>query len=66
MAFPSSRCCFAGALLIATLVPCASAQRGGAGDPSRTGGAVDLALPSWKEIPIHVLYLFPALRMRKR
>ena len=28
--------------MIATLLPCASAQRGGGGDPSRTGGAVDL------------------------
>src|SRR5690348_11948993 len=37
MAFPSSRCCFAAALVIATLVPCVSAQRGGA------GGAVDMS-----------------------
>ena len=43
MAFPSSRCCFAAALVIATFVPCASAQRGGAGDPSRAGGAVDMS-----------------------
>jgi Tfp pilus assembly protein PilF len=43
MAFPSSRCCFAAALVIATLIPCASAQRGGAGDPSRAGGAVDMS-----------------------
>ena len=43
MVFPSSRCCFAAALVIATLVPCASAQRGGAVDPSRAGGAVDMS-----------------------
>jgi Tfp pilus assembly protein PilF len=43
MAFPSSRCCFAAALVIATLVPCVSAQRGGAVDPSRAGGAVDMS-----------------------
>jgi Tfp pilus assembly protein PilF len=43
MAFPSSRCCFAATLVIATLVPCASAQRGGAVDPSRAGGAVDMS-----------------------
>jgi Tfp pilus assembly protein PilF len=42
MAFPSSRC-FAAALVIAALVPCASAQRGGAVDPSRAGGAVDMS-----------------------
>ena len=42
MAFPSSRCCFVAALVIA-LVPCASAQRGGTVDPSRAGGAVDLS-----------------------
>lgn len=40
MAFPSSRCCFAATLVIATLVPCVSAQRGGV-DP-RAGGPVDL------------------------
>jgi Tfp pilus assembly protein PilF len=39
MAFPSSRSCLA-PLVIATLVPCAFAQRGGI-DP-RAGGAVDL------------------------
>ena len=43
MAFPSSRCCFAATLLIATLVPLASAQRGGVVDPSRAGGAVDMS-----------------------
>ena len=42
MAFPSSRCCIATTFIIATLVPCAWAQRGG-GDPSRSGGAVDLS-----------------------
>jgi Tfp pilus assembly protein PilF len=39
MAFPSSRCCVAVAFVIATLVPCVFAQRGG--DP-HSGGAVDL------------------------
>ncbi|HEY2114299.1 MAG TPA: tetratricopeptide repeat protein [Candidatus Angelobacter sp.] len=39
MAFPCSRCCVAVAFVIATLVPCVFAQRGG--DP-HSGGAVDL------------------------
>src|ERR1051326_234484 len=43
MAFPSSRCCFAVAFVIAALVPCVSAQRGGGVDPSRAGGAVDMS-----------------------
>ncbi|HEX9254425.1 MAG TPA: hypothetical protein VF938_02730, partial [Candidatus Angelobacter sp.] len=43
MAFPSSRCCLAAAFVIAALVPCAFAQRGGAVDPSRAGGAVDMS-----------------------
>jgi Tfp pilus assembly protein PilF len=43
MAFPSSRCCFAATLVIVTLVPCVSAQRGGVVDPSHAGGAVDMS-----------------------
>jgi Tfp pilus assembly protein PilF len=43
MAFPSSRCCFAAVFVIATLVPCVFAQRGGVVDPSRAGGAVDMS-----------------------
>jgi tetratricopeptide (TPR) repeat protein len=42
MAFPSYRYCIATTFIVATLVPCAWAQRGG-GDPSRSGGAVDLS-----------------------
>src|SRR6478735_4252266 len=43
MAFPASRCCLAAAFVIATLVPCVSAQHGGVVDPSRAGGAVDMS-----------------------
>jgi Tfp pilus assembly protein PilF len=42
MAFLSSRRFITTTILAAALFPCAQAQRGGAGDPSRTGGAVDL------------------------
>lgn len=42
MAFLSSRCFITATILAAALFPCAQAQRGGAGDPARTGGAVDL------------------------
>jgi Tfp pilus assembly protein PilF len=42
MAFPSSRCYLATTFIIATLVPCAGAQRSGSVDPSRAGGPVDL------------------------
>jgi Tfp pilus assembly protein PilF len=42
MAFPSSRCFFATIFIIATLAPCAGAQRTGGVDPSRAGGPVDL------------------------
>jgi Tetratricopeptide repeat len=41
MAYPSSRCYIATTFIIVTLVQYAWAQRGG-GDPSRSGGAVDL------------------------
>jgi Tfp pilus assembly protein PilF len=39
MAFPSARCCLATTFILATLVPCAGAQRTGGG---RAGGPVDL------------------------
>jgi Tfp pilus assembly protein PilF len=42
MAFLPSRFCLATTILAAMLGPFAVAQRGGAGDPARTGGAVDL------------------------
>jgi Tfp pilus assembly protein PilF len=43
MAFPASRCCLSAAFVVATLVPCVSAQHGGVVDPSRAGGAVDMS-----------------------
>jgi Tfp pilus assembly protein PilF len=43
MVIPSPRSCLAPALMIATLIPAAFAQRGGGGGDPRSGGAVDLS-----------------------